>query len=329
MTILSLHNKLKLTALSLSVLLVGTSLQAATIEQNTLDRIQRDMNIMTKILETSLEQGRDQNVRIEGLYLANQGMVFNVDPSHRFHFDMNERRVLPKLPTIPAKPLAPVVFGDGSHVFISEQELEIIEEQAMEAAESAMEMAEVSIDFISDSDWSQYSNRERTEQRIIQKSMRDETRALEREARQLERDVREIERKLRDAEFEGELQDAKETAKVKSLKEEMNKLTNALTKVASKIQEKSEVLRKKAEVIRNKELEKQKKALAETEKVMSQTVCDFGSGLRSLPNDQHISFNIEGKVDRLYVFTKQNIMQCGDGKIDAAKMLDNAIKYTL
>ena len=326
MTILSLPKKVKLAVLSLSALLVGTSLQAATIEQSTLDRIQRDMNIMTKILETSLEQGRERNVRIEGFYLAKQGMVFNVDPSHRFHFDMNDSSFAP---FIPKAPIAPVVINGDARKYLSEQEIEEIEEEAMAAAESAMEMAEISIDFISDSDWSQYTNKERTEQRIIQKAMRDETRALEREARQLERDVREIERKLRDAEFEGELQDAKESEKVKSLKKEMNKLTDALTKVASKIQEKSEVLRTKAEAIRNKELEKQKKALAETEKVISQTVCDFGPGLRSLPNDQHISFNIEGKVDRLYIFTKQNIMQCGDGKINAAKMLENAIKYSL
>ncbi|MFT6529424.1 MAG: hypothetical protein ACJAZB_001067 [Psychrosphaera sp.] len=326
MTILSLPKKVKLAVLSLSALLLGTSLQAATIEQSTLDRIQRDMNIMTKILETSLEQGRERNVRIEGVYLANQGMVFNVDPSHRFHFDMNDRNFAPVMPTAP---IAPVVINDDARKYLSEQEIEEIEEEAMAAAESAMEMAEISIDFISGSDWSQYTNKERTEQRVIQKAMRDETRALEREARQLERDVREIERKLRDAEFEGELQDAKESEKVKSLKKEMNKLTDALTKVAGKIQEKSDALRKKAEAIRNKELEKQKKALAETEKVISQTVCDFGSGLRSLPNDQHISFNIEGKVDRLYIFTKQNIMQCGDGKINAAKMLENAIKYSL
>jgi len=324
MTILSLHKKLKLTALTLSVLLVGTSLQAATIEKNKLERIQRDMNIMTKILETSLEQGRDGNVRIERFYLANQGMVFNINPSNRFHFDLNDRGFVSRAPVI-----QPIVFPENARAFISEEELEEIEEQAMAAAESAMEMAEVSIDFISDSDWSQYTNQERSEQKVIQKSMRDETRALERQARQLERDVREIERKLRDAQFEDELKDAKETEKVKSLKQEMSKLTDALTKVATKIQKKSEVLRKKAEEIRNKELDKQKKALAETETVISQTVCDFGSGLRSLPDNQHISFNIEGKVDRLYIFTKQNIMQCGDGKINAAKMLDNAIKYTL
>jgi hypothetical protein len=324
MTILSLHKKLKLTALTLSILLVGTSLQAETIEKNKLERIQRDMNIMTKILETSLEQGRDANVRIEGFYLANQGMVFNINANNRFNFDLNDRSFVPRAPVIP-----PIVFPENARAFISEEELEEIEEQAMAAAESAMEMAEVSIDFISDSDWSQYTNQERSEQKVIQKSMRDETRALERQARQLERDVREIERKLRDAQFEDELKDAKETEKVKSLKQEMSKLTDALTKVATKIQQKSEVLRKKAEEIRNKELDKQKKALAETETVISQTVCDFGSGLRSLPDNQHISFNIEGKVDHLYIFTKQNIMQCANGKINATKMLDNAIKYTL
>lgn len=324
MTILSLHKKLKVTALTLGVLLVGTSLQAATIEQNKLDKIQRDMSIMTKILEASLEQDRDDNVRIEGIYLANQGMVFNINPNNRFHFDSNIRSF-----TSHSSVIQPIVFPDNARAMFSEGELEEIERQAIAEAESAMEMAEASLDFISDSDWSQYSTQERTEQRLIQKTLRDENRALEREARKLEREVREIERKLRDVEFQDELQDAKEPEKVQLLKQEMKSLTDALTKVAAKIQKKSEVLRKKAEGIRNKELEKQKKALAEIEKVISQTVCDFGSGLRSLPSKQHISFNIEGKFDRLYIFTKENITECGNGKVNATKMLDNAIKYTL
>ena len=207
--------------------------------------------------------------------------------------------------------------------------MEIVE-AAMEMAESQIEMAESQIDVYSDIDWSSYSHHERDEFKREKKALRNEQRALEREARSLERDVREIERKIRDAEFQQDLQNGKRNdATIEKLEKELNKQMESLSSVVTKIQEKAQVLRQKAQEAQKKHEDKQKQQLVTMEKSISQAVCDFGAGLRSLPKGEHITFNIQGRHNRLYVFDQKNIERCADGDIDADKLLQQAITYSL
>jgi hypothetical protein len=68
---------------------------------------------------------------------------------------------------------------------------------------------------------------------------------------------------------------------------------------------------------------------------MSETLCRFGSGLRGLPENEHISMVLKDfemdesreRKDRIYVFTRADIVRCVQEKIDANKLLTNANIY--
>ncbi len=318
--------------LACASLFAASTAQAATIDSSKLDKIEREMKIMNNILRTSLKEQINSRPSIDSVYLADQGMLFTIEQRQGYRFEFRERREsfpdlapLPALPTLPdLEPLAPV------SVEFTESQIEQIEEAAMVAAESAMEMAEISLEYISDVDWSSVSSSERSAHKAQQTQLRSEKRELEKQARKLEREVRNIERKLRDSEFEEQLeraeQDSKKTA---ALKDQMDKLTHSLAQVADKIKANSAKLQKKANEIKQQQEKKLKARLELTEKVISESVCDFGSGLRSLQKGQHMTVRIEGETNRLYVFSKEHIMKCGNGKVTAAKLLEQATKYEM
>ena len=321
-----LKNSIKPVLMASTLALVSANIVAEELPEKRLNSIKRDIKVMTNIIRTTLSDNLGHKVgQLNGIYMAKQGMLFTVSSnrSFSFHFSDHGFSGAPIAPLAPRAPKAPVPV-------ITADNMDEIEESTMEIVEAAMEMAESQIDIYSDIDWSNYSRRDRDEFKREKKALRNQQRELERQARSLERDVREIERKIRDAEFEQELQDGKKNeAKIASLEKELNKYTDSLSSIVAKIQEKAEALRKKAEQARKKHQAKQEKQLLAMEQAISQTVCDFGAGLRSLPKGEHITFNIQGKDNRLYVFDQKSILSCADGKIDAEKLLSRAIKYSL
>lgn len=307
--------------------LLANSAIALEFDSKKIDRLEKDMKIMTRILQTSLQEDGKDSARINGLYLANQGMLFTVEPRGGFNFHFGSF-TMPAIAVQPTKP----VLAPNVHIDITdEDDLAYIEEQAMAAAEIAMEQAEESIERMSEHGWSFTTRSERDEHRVIERELRKEKRELDGEARKIEREVRTLERKLRDAEFAEELAKSNENnEKVTALKKEISKLSEKLNAVSKRVQEKSAQIAKKAEEMRAKQVEKQKEQLAKMESTIASTVCDFGSGLRSLPKDQNMTFSIEGSEKyQIYVFEKQHIDDCGDGKITASQLLDKAIRYSM
>jgi len=319
-----IFNKLIKPALFTSAVMVfSATAVAAELSDKRLKSLKRDIKVMTNIIKTTLEESVGRNAgQLSGIYIANQGMLFSISAQHHFnHYFMDH--VSPVVPLAPKAPLP-------TKIQITTDNMEEIEESTMQIVEAAMEMAEHQMDVYSDIDWSHYSRRDKDEFKKQQKMLRSQHRELERQARGLERDVRDIERKIRDAEFEQELRDGEQNkSKIASLEKELAGLTNSLTGVIEQIQKKADDLRKKTEEARKKQTEKQQKQLIAMEQAISQTVCDFGAGLRSLPKGEHISFNIEGRQNRLYVFDQKSIIQCADGDIDAKKLLEKAVKYSM
>ena len=206
MALLSLNKSFSLSLVA-GLLAVNTA-AAATLEQGKLDRIERDLKIMNNILKTSLAEQTKSRPTIDSVYLANQGMLFTIEDRNGFRFKMHK---LPHLPELPELPPLPAV--DAVSVELTENQIERIEEAAMMAASSAMEMAEVSLDYMSDVDWSSVSSSERSAYKAQHSQLRAEKRKLENEARKLERDVRNVERRLRDSRFEEQLEQAEQDSK--------------------------------------------------------------------------------------------------------------------
>ncbi|NVK26340.1 MAG: hypothetical protein HWE10_15530 [Gammaproteobacteria bacterium] len=311
---------------ALAAATVSSTAWSANLSDTQVERLTRDMKIMRTILDTSLAAQTNSRPRVESVYLARQGMLFTIETRGGFHFDFEHLSKPVVVPIAPKPPKAPVV----TEIYFSEEKIEQIEEYAMQAAESAMEMAEVSLEFMSDVDWSSYSSAERSEQMAEQTQLRREKRELEREARKLERQVREIERMLRDSQFEQELENSESNEKLsEKLKAKLSGYTESLSEVAEKLQVNATKLQERAKKVKEEQEKKQKQRLLETEILISETVCDFGSGLRSLPDNEHISFQIEGRVNKLYVFDKENITACGQGDITAKKLLESSTKYSM
>lgn len=323
MKLLSLNKTFSLTLFA--SLLTVNSVAAASLEQGKLDRIERDLKIMNNILKTSLAEQTKSRPSIDSVYLANQGMLFTIQQRNGFHFNMHK---LPRLPELPELP--PLPATSSLSVELTEHQIERIEENAMMAAASAMEIAEVSLDYMSDVDWSSASSSERSAYKAQQSQLRNEKRSLENEARKLEREVRNIERRLRDSRFEEQLEQAESNnKKTAELKDKIDTLTGSLSGVADKLKVNSLKLQKKAQEIKEGQEKKVKARLKLTEKVISESVCDFAPGLRSLQKGQHITFRIEGQPNRLYVFDKASIDKCGDGKLTAIKLMEQATKYEM
>ena len=131
--------------------------------------------------------------------------------------------------------------------------------------------------------------------------------------RELAWEAREVERELRDITFE--LRHADEARKKELLVEKEQT--------------------KQMEARKAQQQQAYKTFLAGFESGMSETLCRFGSGLRGLPENEHISMVLKDfemdesreRKDRIYVFTRADIVRCVQEKIDANKLLTNANIY--
>ncbi|MDC2889894.1 hypothetical protein [Psychrosphaera algicola] len=81
--------------------------------------------------------------------------------------------------------------------------------------------------------------------------------------------------------------------------------------------------------MREKQIAQLNARIKVTETAISQAVCDFGGGLRSLAKGEHITFNLKGRSDRLYIFDMPSIYKCADGDITATDLLTKAVQYSL
>ena len=157
--------------------------------------------------------------------------------------------------------------------------------------------------------------------------------------RELAWESREAERELRDIAFE--LRHADEARK-KELLAQKAESTELLKQLEAKEKSMKDELKaiekeqtKQMEERKAKQQQAYKTFLAGFESGMSETLCRFGSGLRGLPENEHISMVLKDfetdesreRKDRIYVFTRADIVRCVQEKIDANKLLSNANIY--
>lgn len=319
----------KITSLLCMVIAGTLSFEASAVQldDKKLKSVKRDLKIMTNIVRSTVFEGeRQRSSQVNGTYIANQGLLFTIGSGHGYSFYFNDHSI----PMPPVAPVAPVVVGENGYSFYTEDNVAVIRESTMAAVEAAMEMAEIQMDVISDLDWSHYTRSDRNDYKMHQAELKKEKRALEQQARKLEREVRDIERELRDAEFNEDVLDAKKDKEAQSAMEaKLKNSSDKLKSVVAEIQQKAKKLQAKAKAVKEKREKEQKQKLLKVEMAIANAVCDFGGGLRSLGDKEHISFNLRGKSDRIYVFNKKNIDACADGDIDANQLLEKAVSYSL
>lgn len=294
----------------------GAALLTQTAGAADYSRLTKEIEIVKGILDTSLKQqqgGEEVRYRsLDATYLANQGVVFTVATGgNKTGWVAQISSIvdrIPPIPPLPDAPDAPVVIHSGNSDFEISREWEVFADETAARVEEVFQQAE--------------------------EQMYD----LRSDERELAWEKRDIERRKRDLEFELSRTDGERSKEVKKELAEMEKEAEKLAKKAEKLQSRLSAVESEREqkIIERKEAEAKalKVFLSNFETGVGEALCNFGGGMRALPDDEHITFVLKGFVrddnavkDRVYVFSKQSVSDCVKEKIDSEKMLNEAKVY--
>jgi len=301
-----MNKKMMCSVITFLVGCASTQLLAQTPEQ--LSAITREVSIMENILSAALKQDTDKKVRsINANYFANQGVVFELD----IQGNRRWQTIFSGAPDAPLPPMPEIDFADVNVEFISKQ-VEIISEQAVESSREAYQQA-----------------------MEVMREGAEKVRDIAHKERDVSRELRDLERERRDLEFATRHDNSAETKELALRKKSLEKEIAALEKQQTKLTKQHQKIRqdisaKQAEREKQQAVE-QKQMLEQISKSISLTLCDYGSGLRSLPNDEHISFVLNGfghkNNNLIKVFNKADIKKCVVGDIKAGDLAAKAISY--
>ncbi|GAB3028018.1 hypothetical protein [Bowmanella dokdonensis] len=290
--------------------LTAPQLQAA----QDLAGLNKELEIMTGIMNTTLRQDRSKgDIRVRSLdatYLTGQGVLFEMNTSGAglgFSFNFGEL-----FGGVPPAPAAPAVSGGDYqfHIQIDDDELDSRIEEAMEVARDALR-----------------ENREKLGE------LREQERELAWEMREYERRKRDLEFEKRHAEGERKKDLNQDT---QELETELARLRERQKEVAQYAQELEKEQQQQA-LKQQEALQQQYKSfLAGFESNVADVLCKYGAGLRTLPQDEHVSLVLKnfmqdpqggGRQDKIYVFRNQDVQACVTGKLNAQKLLEQVRTY--
>jgi len=289
-------------AKALKTLLIGvvsalalSSISAIAADQP-FKRAQKEIKIMSKIFETSLNENSGRKQRFMGsrktsaTYLAKQGMVFSFDFSRHGFNDTNDW----------------AAFGEGIGAFVGGIASEV---GAALAEVPEIPDAPVAPDYSIDLEDYYQGRTERREQlelmREKHQQQREEVRKLQREIRQMESESDRLENESKADALRDQL-----NSKLESLKSKMQSYKKSMADYRKKRDEKYEA-----------------SAQLKSQAVLT-TLCDYGSTLKSLDNDEYVTLifkNYNDNKDQVYVFEFDDIKSCDS--VD--KMVKSAISYQL
>jgi hypothetical protein len=311
--------KLSIKKTLLALTFAGLSVSPLQAKSNATDikQVRNEVGIMLNILQASLkQQNSDKNIRFRAeavFYLANQGVVFEIDSGRHggnfFGFDFNGLNgLISNMPKVPNPPGS----KNGFEININENEIE-----------------RMVMNFVEHGD--HYDD-----------DLSDKMRELNEEKRELSWEKREFDRSRRDLEFEKRNADS-------DRRKEIEKRIIQLNKDVVKLEGKSKELEKfhaDIEAERNQEMAKRqaakqrlyKESLALFEDTVGDMLCRYGAGLRSLSDDENVTFllsdfvdadndSVIGSHDKVYVFKHKDIQSCVTGKLNKDKLLSAAHTY--
>lgn len=298
----------KLISSAMAAIIACTSGKLIAQTPAELASIQREVGIMENIISTALKQDIDKRVRaMTANYLVNQGVVFELEIRGASRW----QSIFSSVPSAPLPPMPEIDFSEVNIEFISDH-VEVISEQAVESSREAYQQA-----------------------MEVMREGAERVREVAEQERDISRELRDLEREKRDLEFASRHDnsaEAKELAqRKKSLEKEISELEKQQVKLTKQQQKlRQDITEKQAERVKQQAAEQQK-LLTQVNNSISLTLCDYGSGLRSLPNNEHVSFVLKGLGEEnknvIKVFNKADIKKCVIGDIKAAELALKAVSY--
>jgi hypothetical protein len=313
---------IKKTLMALAISSLAISPLQAKSDQTNIKEVRNEVGIMLNILQASLkQQTSNKNIRFRAeavFYLADQGVVFQIDSGRHgsgrhggnfFGFDLGGLNGL-----INSFPVAPNPPNSNS------RNVEFIDENEIE---------KMVMDFVEHGE--HYDD-----------ELSDKMRDLTGEQRELSWEQREYERSRRDLEFEKRNADADRRKNIDNRLAELNKEVAKLEAKTAGL----EKFRNELETERNQEMAKRQAAkkklynesLALFEDTIGDMLCSYGAGLRSLSDDENITFllsdfvdadkdSVIGSHDKVYVFRHKDVKACVTGKSNKNTLLTAAKTY--
>lgn len=293
--------KLKLLGLA-----VGLACTFSVSAETNLNALSKELSIMQTVIEKGLETNQENGVRVRqvsGRYLANQGVIFEIDTNLKRQSVFNVTRELSHADQIS-------VDSDKLNLEFIEQGLGSIISDALELAGEAIENSTIA-----------------GRNEIAHK--RNELAWKRRELLRSKRDI-EYERRLAD---EGNEQDFLNHIKEIELElEQVSAHEEALEQAETELKTEREQKRKiKRETLK----QAQSSFLTFFEQEMTSLLCSFGGGLSSLAKSDYVNFVLpkfesEGdKIkDKIYVFKYSDIASCNKSKNGAESLLKSAQIYS-
>ncbi|WP_299077369.1 hypothetical protein [uncultured Paraglaciecola sp.] len=303
-------------ALAFSSLAMSSSL--AQNSATNMKEIRNEVGIMLNILQASLkQQSSKKNMRFKAhavFYLANQGVVFEIGSSRRGGnwFDIDLGGLNDLMSNLPIASSSRNMSEDELNININENEIERMVKNFVTHGDDY------------DDDFS------------------DKMRDLNDEQRDVDWEKRELERTRRDLDFEKRNADSDRR---KEIVKEMAKLNKEVTKLEAKKAE-LQKFHNELEAQRNQEMVNRravkkklyKESLAIFEDTIGDMLCRYGAGLRSLADDENITFLLSDFIDadddsvirshdKVYVFKNKDVNDCVTGKSDKNKLLAAANSY--
>ncbi len=280
-----------------SALLLGS---AVTHADTDFTRIQKDVTVMSNIMKGAFEaedECRGCNPRIDANYLASQGAVFTVRMNSWRSFKLHDDHSNSYSFVIPSP-------GEVEHVQITEVVSEVLDNVGA-VMEDVGERIELRLgDF------------EHEELMLHQDS---ETR---RALRDLNRERRELEYQRREHEIEMIHADEATRKKIESRIESLEKKVAAVEEKQAKLSKEFEVEREEREKKRLLKVKKAKQRADEqrttVENVVLRSLCDYGTTLKNIPKDEHVSILFEqnnSDKTRILVMEMQDVQGCNTADV--------------
>ncbi|MBL4742055.1 MAG: hypothetical protein COB75_03950 [Idiomarina sp.] len=290
----------------MSGLILGSAILSVPAAANEpYQELKNQLEIFTGILTTAVGQQSDEQTKLEDFrytYVRDQGVIY------RARLGASKWRFV--APDIPEPPLPPEAPEMGE--FARDMQLDVVVEQGLRSAHRILSKLS-----------GEYSQ---------------EWFDLVEQQRDLAWDIRDGERELRDLEFQ--LRNADDSDKAELTKRrnnlalEIEQLREQQAAIKAEAAALKQQLKQQQQEARQQRIETRDKTIATAEQLLSKTLCDYGVTLKSLPEDEFVTFIIEGadnsvgerRRDRVYVFSKETIDACTDDN-GARQLLEQAKPY--
>ncbi|MEJ6474374.1 hypothetical protein [Pseudoalteromonas piscicida] len=269
------------------------------------DELKREVAIFERVLVSALQHDTQDQVRsVSGYYLKDQGAVFELSLKRRHRLEwLSHLDDFDDVAAIGEFEL-PKFDVDIAEVEFAEPIAEAFSHAYSEAAEKVKAGAEKVREAVEQ----ERENRIRLRELERQKAELEfaKTHESNQQADELTESLKEVEKRIQ-----------KLSLKESELKELKDKLKASL--------EASRAKRQKDQALKQQALEKNLTTS------LARSLCDYGAGLRSLPEDEHISFIYNGlsgqKEKQIFVYPKALVQQCVTGKKTAKELREAAVSY--